>query len=289
MKDEKKLILNTRVGDIDYFPAKKFRFNVDSAKVIDNGTVSPDLADKIVDEVKWAINKSAVGKNHLMVMDLLATNNWERPIYFAITTGNDAYLGLTDYFQLEGLTYRLIPVKGKGADGQIGRVNTDVMYDNVMNNFRFGNIDNPDIYLDETNMRMTMNLRNNFYRLAKALINENKFDSAKMVMDRCLEVMPNNSIPYDFFITPIAEGYYKIGEIEKANEISLMLIDIFETELEHFFSFTGGRRKLYDNEKQTNLAMLQRIMSTAGDFGETEISERAKEVFDEYYQKLLGK
>ena len=282
-KDPDRLTMQTRIGPIEYFPTKKFKITVDSAKVIETGTVSLDRADRIVDEIAWTLNRSGVTKNYLMVLDLLATNNWERPVYFAITTGSNAYIGLEEYFQLEGLTYRLVPVKSSKSDGQSGEANIDIMYENLVNRFEFGNINDPSVYLDETSRRMTMNLRNNFFRLSDALINENKYDSAKVVLDRCLEEMPDKTIPYNYFTMPMAEGYYEIGEMEKGNEIYSRMIEIFDEQLTYYFSFSGDRRNLYDFEKQQNLAMLQKLIQISGKFEQDEISKRASEVFDPYF------
>ena len=96
-------------------------------------------------------------KNQLMVLDILANFAWQRPIYFAITVGNDNFMGLEDYFQLEGLAYRFVPVKTSSLDGQTGIVATKQMYDNLIHKFKWGNMGDSDVYLDETNMRMTMN------------------------------------------------------------------------------------------------------------------------------------
>ena len=258
-----KLRMETRLGPLDFFPTKKFKLAIDSARIMETGTVAPEFADQMVDNIEWKINRSGVTKNYLMLLDLLATNNWERPIYFAITTGSNAYIGLQKYFQLEGLTYRLVPIKTVNKDGQDGRVDTDVMYDNLMNKFMFGNINKPGVYLDETNVRMTMNIRNNFYRLADALIKEGKNDSAKVVMDYSLEIIPDEKVPYNYFVMPVAEGYYKIGEMEKGNEIYNRMIEIFDEQLNYYFSFTGKRAKTYEFEKQQNLAMLQKMMQVA--------------------------
>jgi len=279
--------MQTRIGPIEFFPTKKFKITIDSARIVDSGTLSPEYADRIVDEIKWTINRSGVTKSSLMVLDLLATNNWERPVYFAITTGNSAYIGLEDYFQIEGLAYRLVPMKTKDKGGQIGSVNTDVMYDNLMNKYKFGNINDPDVYLDETNMRMAMNIRNNFYRLSEALISEGKKDSAKIVMDQCLKVVPDNVVPYDYFIALMINGYYEIGEIEKGYEIASRLTDIMDEQLNFYFSFTGRFADKYDFEKQQNLAMLQKIMQDAERHKIEGIESRAAEIFDLYYKMYL--
>jgi len=121
---------------LDYIPTTKIFVSVDKEKVLANGTVPPELADKIVDRLEFTINKSYILKNEMMILDLLANNNWDRPIYFAITAGTDNYMNLQRYFQIEGLAYRLVPVLDDSKDrGQTGRVNSKIMYDNLMNKF----------------------------------------------------------------------------------------------------------------------------------------------------------
>ncbi len=289
VNDPAKLTMQSQIGPIEYFPTKKFKITVDSAQVMSTGTLTPDQAGDMVHEITWDYKGSGITKNYLMVLDLLATNNWKRPVYFAITTGNDAYIGLDDYFQLEGLAYRFVPVKAAETDGQPGKVNTTAMYNNLINKFWFGNMDDPHVYLDETNMRMTMNLRNNFFRLANALIEEGKNDSAKIVMDRCLKVMPDKTIPYNYFTVPIVDGYYKIGDTSKANEIASRMVDIFEEQLDYYFSFKGYYSKAYDYEKQQTLSMLQRLIQIANRSKQDDIVKKGSGIFEMYYQMYTGK
>ncbi len=276
---------NSQVGLLNYIPTKKFKISVDSSTLVENGTVPLELADKIV-PVEWTLNRGGVQKNHLMVLDLLATNDWKRPVYFAITTGNDVYINLMDYFQLEGMAYRLVPIKTKRTDGQIGRINTDVMYDNLMNKFYVGMHDQ-DIYLNEDNIRMTMNLRNIYTRLADELIIEGKKDSAVAVLNRCIELMPDETVRYNYFVLPIAESYYKAGEAEKANEIVLRLIELTEQDLNYYFLFTGQKAKLIDFEKQQGLAKLHRINQVTQKYGQTDLSKKSGDIFEQFYGLYL--
>ncbi len=276
---------NSQVGLLNYIPTKKFKISVDSSTLVENGTVPLELADEIV-PVKWTLNRSGVHKNNMMVLDLLATNNWERPVYFAITTGNEAYINLTDYFQLEGMAYRLVPIKTKRTDGKIGRINTDVMYDNLMNKFYVGMHDK-NIYLNEDNIRMTMNLRNIYTRLADELIIEGKKDSAVAVLNRCIELMPDETVRYNYFVLPIAESYYKAGETEKANEIVLRLIELTEQDLNYYFLFTGQKAKLIDFEKQQGLAKLHKINQVIQEYEQTDLSKISGDIFEQYYGLYL--
>ncbi len=288
-KNDKILKYKTQLGIIDFFPTKKFSVYVDSATVVNNGTVPKNLADKIVHSVQWEINKNAIQKNHLMVLDLLANNDWKRPIYFAITTGEDSYIGLEKYFQLEGLAYRLVPIKTeKTPDGQIGRINTSVMYNNLMNKFKWGNMQDPHIYIDETNRRMTMNFRNNFGRLANALVLEGKKDSAIKVCDRCLEVMPDKSIPYNYFVLPVAEAYYKAGAADKANKVIKRLIEIYQQNLNYYLSFPENKAEQVDMEEQRSLALLKKIAKMTKKYKQNVLAKKTSDMLNDYYKIYIG-
>ncbi|MBL4710872.1 MAG: DUF2723 domain-containing protein [Flavobacteriales bacterium] len=246
---------------IDYIPTKKLKISVDKAKVLANGTVPADKADQIVDEITWEIKKSYVLKNDLTILDILAANDWDRPIYFASTTGLSSYIGLENYFRAEGMAYRLVPIKkvGKG-DGNPGYVNTDILYKRLMEDFHWGGMDKHDIYMDETNRRMTMSLRITFSRLADQLIRENKMDKAKLVLDKAFEVMPEENVPYDYFVMFLAENYYAIGEFEKGNEIVSRLADICEKDLNYYMSLKPEYAKTLKNEMNQSRGILNRLV-----------------------------
>ena len=123
-------------------------------------------------------------------------------------------------------------------------VNSDIMYDNMMNKFLWNSISDSSIYIDETNSRMAMNFRNNFSRLANKLIEENKIDSAKKVLDRCMEVMPSNNFPYMYFSIPVAESYMKIKDCEECCQSALMILtEIEENYKQEFNWFTKSKTK----------------------------------------------
>jgi hypothetical protein len=284
-----RLTMQTRFGPIEFFPSKKMKITIDSAQIMKTGTVRPDQAGEIVKEIKWNLKGSGITKNYLMVLDLLATNNWERPVYFAITTGNSAYIGLEDYFQIEGLTYRLVPIKTTRFDAMIGNTRTDIMFDNLMHKYEFGNMDDPDVFLDETNVRMAMNMRNNFSRLAEALADENKADSARQVIERCMEMVPNEKIPFNYFSISFGETYFKIGDDEQGRVVYDQLITNLEEQLAFYFEFRGKRAKAYETDKQQNMAMLNRIIQVAERYKQDTLADRANTVFETYYPLFSGR
>ena len=221
-------------------------------------------------------------------LDILANNNWKRPIYFAITTGGEAYFGLEEYFQLEGLTYRLIPVKSKTPDGQTGRVNTDILFKNMMEKFKWNSINDPKVFLSDDYIRMMMNFRNTFARLAFALINEGKYAKAITVVDKAFEVMPDNTVPFNYFVLPLAEAYYRAGAPDKGNKITARLLEIYEQNLKYFFRFTGVKATLVDEEKQQALAIMQRIAKISSDYKQADLAKKSSGLFQQYYTMYTG-
>ncbi len=199
-----------------------FSLPVDREKVLANNTVAIKDSALIVDELRWQLKTGEMNqvlKAYIVMMDILAHNNWERPIYYASTTGPDAYFGLEEYFQLEGLAYRLVPIKTRNRGGyEMGRINSDVLYENLMNVFddhsRTDRINNPDapkkepypyawgglndprVYNCEDNIRLTPLIRNTYIRLANTLTAEGEIEKAEAVLDRGNVVLPNQTIPY---------------------------------------------------------------------------------------------
>ncbi|MEI7662654.1 MAG: DUF2723 domain-containing protein [Bacteroidota bacterium] len=288
-QDDSKLKMNTsQIGMVDFFPTKKFMVTYDPATILKTGTIPRGLENRL-DTIRWEIKGQAVEKANLMIMDLLATNNWKRPVYFVMTTGADTYIGLDKYFHLEGLAYQLLPVKARGTDGQVGEVNTGVMYDNVMNKFKWGNMNKPGVYIDETNARMVMNFRGLFGRLADALIQEGKPDSARRVIDRCFEVLPETAVSYDFFTVPLIDGYYKAGETAKGNAITAKLSKNMSAQLAYYFSFPNEDLKSMDMSIQECIYTLQRLGVALKEAKQDKLATGTEALMKKYYDLYVEK
>jgi hypothetical protein len=287
--DDSRLKLNTQqYGSVDFFPTRKFFVGYDSAELLKKEYVPTKYAGRMT-PLKWEVNLRAIEKNNLMILDLLAHDNWERPVCFASTMGSEAYIGLDKYLFLEGLAYRLFPVNAISKDGQVGEVNSDVMYDNMMNKFKWGNMQDPGIYMDDNNLRMAMNYRNTFGRLAAELISEGKKDSARKVLDRCMEVMPDNVIPVNYFMTSIIEGYYSIGDTVKANKLAERSYFLFNQDLDYLFSFPESELKSFDLSLQEDLMTLDKLRALTTDFKQDVPGKKINESFQKYYQLYLEK
>lgn len=261
-----------------YIPSQQFTIPADSATVFGNGTLLPSDTALFTGQVDWTINRTYVTKNHFMLMDLLANNDWKRPIYFAVTTGPDAYLNLQDYFRLEGLTYRVVPVKGQSASPNApGSIATDIMLDNVMNKFRWGGMDRAEgVYLDENVLRMTTNLRLQLAALATELASEHRNEEAKKVLDLAMNKMPEHNVPYDRVLLPLIEAYYKAGDHESGNRLTERLFTIMDEDMTWYLSLeTKFASRALDDMNITSLVM-DRLARLAGMNGQEELSNRLK-------------
>lgn len=260
---------------LDVLGGKNLYVDVDSATVMKHKVIHIKDTARLVKRISWDLGgRNYITKNDLLVLDLVANNTWERPIYFAVTTGDDAYVGMKDYFQLEGLAYRFVPIKQTPSEeAQGGRVNTEVMYDNIMNKFLWGGMDKPGVNLDENCVRMVGNLRMQMSILAGALIQEGKNEKAKNVLDKCLEVMPDENIPYDAAIYTIAGAYYEIGEYKKANELAKKLFDIYEGDLKIYTTQKPNRRNAYGRDINQAKEVLKRLVGMTQQYKQDELSK----------------
>jgi hypothetical protein len=262
---------------------------VDKAAVIKNKVVDPEDYDKIVDTLKIDLSsKHYITKDELMVLDMIAHNNWERPIYFAITIGRDKYINLQDYFQLEGLAYKLVPIKTVSDDNtgvNIGRVNERLMYPNVMDKFKWGNMNDPKVYIDENNSRMMMNIRNTFNRLAEKLIAEGQNDKAAQVLDRCVELIPHKVVPYNYFSMMMAEAYFKAGKPEKGKEIINTIMTDYKEQLDYFFRLNKPMRASVDDEIQRLLYFMREMGLVCARVQQAELGKEVTSSFSSYLDR----
>jgi hypothetical protein len=204
-----------------YLKSNKFILPIDSAKVVEAGLVTAEQMALLPKELRWEVPKSYVLKSEVMLLDLLASFKWDRPLSFSVTVGTDNYLGLEKFFRLDGLAYRLMPMEmNPEVKGQTGGVGIETTYKNFMESFKWGNMNGDGVYLDETNLRMTMNFRSNFVRLATALLNSGDKVRAEQVLDRALELMPDHKMSYDYFNVLMADLYRQMGKNEKALKLA---------------------------------------------------------------------
>ena len=275
-----------RRGKEDYYlPTRRIKVPASKDAALTHNVVSESEADKIQD-VEFDIKSNVLMKNQMVLLDLLATNNWERPIYFAVTTGPDSYLYMQDYFQLEGLAYRLIPVKTTGSG--TGRVAKEIMYDNMMNKFVWGGVDVNEVYMDENNVRMTTNIRLQFSTLAEEFIKSGEFEKAKQVLDKSMEVLPAHNVPLNRALIPTVEAYYKIDDYESADALAEGLLDVYLDDLEYYISLDPKHFKPIEREVGIANYVCDRLIRLAGEqYNREDIKEKYEKRHKEIREVLV--
>lgn len=269
-----------------FIPARKFEIPADTANLAP-WVVPEKFRDHEVDQVRFSVSDQVLYKNMLTVLDLLATNDWKRPIYYSTTVSTENYLNLEDYFLREGLALRVAPVKYTN-DNYLGMVDTDDMYKKLMDEFDWGGLDTPGIYMDENNLRMTIHYRYAFSVLAGALTDEGKLEEAKEVLDRCMERMPEENVPYNAGITPIIQGYFGVGDTATANFMVGKYENKLESELDYYLAISGGNKYRFAKTGNDFLAAVRdinQLRSMSVGYGELEASQRLEDKLTFYGQE----
>ena len=224
---------------VNYIGTRKIAIPVNKANCLANGTLDAKNQSRADNKIVMNISKSYFLKNEIAVLDIIAANDWKRPIYFATSGGISDYLGLEKFFRLEGFAYRLVPFEVKPEDDQVlGEIDGDIMYNNVMNKFRWGNLGSDDVTIEENNRRQIniIGIREMFSRLAMQLVKEGKTDKAQEVIKKCLEITPPDQVYYDQTMLPLVQAMYAADMKDLAVEISKKVADEYDGLLQYYLA-----------------------------------------------------
>jgi MFS family permease len=274
---------------LDIIPSKTIRIPVDAAKVIASGTVKPEDSSKIVPYIDIKLKGGYIIKSQLIVLDILAHNNWERPIYFVTGYHNDAF-GLEEYFQLEGLAFRLVPIKSQNKNGfDYGRIDTDILYENMMKKFVWGGAKDKGVNIDYNHLRtiLVVKARLNYARLAKALSAEGKNEKAIKVLNYCMETFPLEKITYDPYMADIIESYYVAGGTEKAVEMTKAYCDYYYERLDYYLKQNPYIINSAEFEIQTAIQYTSRVASACAANGKPEMADEINKKLENYYSNYV--
>ncbi|WP_319592118.1 DUF2723 domain-containing protein [uncultured Draconibacterium sp.] len=272
---------------LDYLPSRDFHITVDKQRVLETGTVKPEDANEIADQVSFKITKGMITKSEMAVLNMIAANNWERPIYIdhsLVFTGNIHFL---DWLQFEGLAYRFVPIRTPKQGVTAGRIDTDILYNNVMNKFVWGNVNDPDIHMDEYNRKQIniMQARYMFTRLSQALLGEGEKDKAVEVADKMFELFPNETIPLDYSSFQMVTQYYEAGANEKANEIVRIMADNCYAMLNYFASLPANLASAVGTEQNRQISHLRNLVIVTRSYKQDELNKE----LDAKLQELINK
>jgi Protein of unknown function (DUF2723) len=274
---------------LDIIPSRTIRISVDAAKVIASGTVKPEDADKIVPYIDIKLKGSSILKSQLIVLDILAHNDWKRPVYYVTGYHNDAF-GLEDYFQLEGLAYRLVPIKSQNKSWlDYGRINSDILYENLMKKFVWGGAKEKDVNIDYNHKRtlIVIKARSNYARLAKTLSDEGKNEKALEVLNYCMDVFPLEKLSYDPYMSDIIEAYFAAGGTEKALEMTKAFCDYYYQRLDYYLKQKPYIMSSAEYEIQTAIQYTSKVANSLNAHGKPELAEEINKKLEDYYTKYL--
>jgi len=291
LDDRKYLIDLTGRGDyVNYLPTNKLLINVDSSVVFSNGTVKEYFRDRLLSPMIWEYSDADAFKGDLAIMDLIATNNWKRPIYFSTTVPSSQYKGLEKYFIQEGMAYRVAPVKTDDPEaGEFGMIDPFVMYDNMMNKFKWGNAADPTVYLDENNRRMLSNFRRIFGDLGKALLETGDTVRAIKVVRKGLEIVPSEKLPNDFFTIGLAEVLIRAGEKGEGEKLIGDIINNSKEYLEYAVRTDTGERFGLEYPNGINMQALLDIYKMATGLKDDNLTTITETLINNYYDKLYSR
>ena len=290
-QDDKKYKIDVsgRGDFLNYIPSNRFLIDVDSAKVIANGTVKEYFRNRIESPVIWEYTNNDAFKGDLAMMDLLSANKWERPVYISTTVPSDQYKGLEKYFVQEGITYRIVPIRtDKPEEGEFGMIDPVEMYDNMMNKYKWGNAADPSVYLDENNKRMLSNFRRIFGNLGKALLAAGDTTKAIEAAHRGLEIVPAEKLPYDFFVLGIAEVLIRAGKVEEGNRIINDVMKYSKEYLDYAISMDPDKQFGMDYPIGINMQALLDINNTAINLKMDELVKTVSSDVNKYYSILYS-
>ena len=281
-------------GSYNYIPCRSVKITVDKEACLRNGIVPPELADRIVDEIDWDIKDSrAIYKNALMLLDFMATNNWERPVYFTSFSDMSSSLGIEKYLHMEGLAYRFMPVEAEDyVKGYRGGVYRKGSYDLLVNKanegiVNWGSMNQDGVVPDRESVREIQYAQLAYSRLAQALVNHQQYDSAVIVMDKFQEFFPDKKFPAEIRTYQFPEMYYVCGDTLKGDEYMMKLVNNYSDKVQYYGNMKPKFREYYNEDLEEGISLLHHFQKVATKYKRTEmeglITDRLNGFLSSYY------
>ena len=273
--------------DLRVIPTDSIVIKVDKEAVRRSGMLIP--GDTIPDYMHISLKgKRALYKSELMMLEMLAESNWERPLYIAVSVGQENQLGMSNHFIQEGLAYRFTPFDTNKTGV---RIDSEKMYDNLMNKFKFGGIDKPGIYIDENAMRMCYSHRRIFSQLIDQLLREGKDDKARKALDYVEKMIPAENVPYDWQngSLTLAEAYYKLNDLENGDRLTAALGDKAVEYMTWYMSLDEHRFLISAREFEYHWALLNEVVKKMEQYKSTlapTYRDKLETLYDLYVKRI---
>jgi hypothetical protein len=263
----------------DYIPTRSVYLPVNKENAIKSGIVRAEEAHLMVDSLPVRISGSAIGKSDLMFLDLLATFDWERPLYFVFLQKLREF-GLEEYVQFDGFCYRFVPIRSPRG---VPRVDGEYLWHNLMQLDRYGNVKDPRVYVDHF-INFTYDaadVRYGFVQLAYAMMDKGDTLRAVQALDRAVEEAPFSQLPYsERQDLPLIQAYYEAGETEKANAIVEDYSRVLQEYIMYFLRFPGAKGNLVMQPLSEKLRALQELYRLVVAYGQDDLAAPMEKIFE---------
>lgn len=275
-----------------FIPTQRMHISIDKNRAIQSGWVTEADSADIVDRINISFSKNYLTKDEIAVLDVIATNIYDRPIYFAVTTKNSKLMGINDYTQLEGLGLRIVPIKSKSNKSmQIfgsGRTDALKIYDNVMNKWRWGNFDEVDTYINTSYGAGVNAMKMAMTRAARDLAQMGEMDKAVNLAKKYFEAFPHFNFPYDYSIMPFVETLIAGEDYEAAKKHMRILAEESIQYMDFFLSLSDDDLQSFEQEIQIAQVSINGILRNAGKVKDDEFKNEMDTLLGQYdYSSIM--
>tara|TARA_B100000530_G_scaffold196117_1_gene124725 strand:- start:343 stop:3339 length:2997 start_codon:yes stop_codon:yes gene_type:complete len=282
--------LRSQDYNANFLPTENVRIPVNIDNVIKNSIVGEKYLGLIEEEIFIKIKSQALYKNRLIMLDIIANNNWERPIYFTGGAfGDEDYLWMKDFLQLDGMCYKLVPIKttiDKSNPYEMGMIDSEKML-SIVNKWNWGVENEKNIYLDVESRKNSITYRSNISRLVNQLIFENKLIEAEKIIDKCMEKFPTNKFGYYTLLEPFINSYYEINKEEKARKLFDEIAEKYQEKLFYYSGLNNSNKNRYAEEIYTDIERYRSLVDVMINFEDGEFLETRMQEFNNYLDLFL--
>jgi len=266
---------------IKFFPAKKIKLTVSRSHCLKYGIVPPELADSIVDTVYWTIRTNQLYKNDVMLLDLIASSDFTRPLYFAAPSSVNNVFNVDTLMFVTGFVYKFMPVKAYKNEQipGLGRVDPIASGDILLNKCVWGNLNDSHVYVDPESQNNAIRPKTNILRTVKGLMELGKKKEAEKLMDLYEFYFPESKFPYDLYMIPYAEMYYQLGRKATADSILMRLSTVYSQDLDFYHSVEDPNQAYFDQDVRTSLSVLRDLGNVAKQYHRDKLAAEFDSLF----------
>ena len=279
-KNNQDLQIRSEFGSYNTVPSKTLYLNVDTSKVLSMGIIPENKRKHLVNRMDLNLKRNGIEKNTLMLLDIINTNNWERPIYFNNTSLQGIGIDVNPYVVQEGTAYRLLPVQNPDRNQEF--VDTDLMLENMVENFYWRELNNPDVYYNEDYRNFVLNHRASFNTLCGALIREGQMEKARKAVLANLELMPDAGVPFDYTTAQTVDILFQVGETDTAVQTAQIIGDRALEMLQYYIDNKAS--DFYEVQRQW--AILIGVSQSLNQYGQTELAQKYSEALRTYRDQI---